>query len=286
MSIEAERENLLVIHPDVFDTHVRQFGSFPETTLYMDAKCKHLALLKQINTLCSVYEAILVGKTMLVLCPEDTRGVRDVLPGLYLRIGSYDAIHECYQLLYKWNHDFHVPRGKFCSSVRPQESIFEALPRGFFTKLCSAIHIAAMCVINCALYRDASTNICQVGHLMYAATHSITGMQLLRGNDLVLTNIAAFLRPNFPTIRLLSFSRRRFTARALKTQLQQLISAGTARNKQFWKVLLNPEKALAAHACESASETVFAAHVLDAFMRDGPRYLGDPIPGQSVERRY
>lgn len=155
----------------------------------------HACLLCQINTIPAIFEATQFSKSVLVLCEGDYERVCDFLPGLYFRIGSNEAIRECYQLLYAWNGGTHMAFANICNAIRRRESLFEAPPDGLLSKYGNLHHIAAMLVIKSMLCNEAQTLLLRIFILSYAAVHSASGFQAFRGHDLILTNITIFTKP-------------------------------------------------------------------------------------------
>lgn len=84
---------------DVFNTCVGRFWGVAETRDYMWARHHAADALLKVNTLAAVEKALDHFTDMLRLCRSDNMGVRDIIPGLLLRLGREQ---ECYDFLKWW----------------------------------------------------------------------------------------------------------------------------------------------------------------------------------------
>ncbi|KAI1120891.1 hypothetical protein F5Y10DRAFT_113679 [Nemania abortiva] len=84
---------------NVFETGVGRFWGIVGTRDYMTARCAAADALLQIDTIKAVEKALAHYQDMLRLCRSDNLGVRDIVPGLLLRLGREQ---ECYDFLKWW----------------------------------------------------------------------------------------------------------------------------------------------------------------------------------------
>ncbi len=111
-SISKSREKLekeeatLRAHPgdiltpsNIFENGVGRFWGLIETRSYMRARFAAADALLRIDTITAVEKALAHFQDMLQLCRSDNLGVRDIVPGLLLRLGREQ---ECYDFLKWW----------------------------------------------------------------------------------------------------------------------------------------------------------------------------------------
>ncbi|KAI1266495.1 hypothetical protein F5Y18DRAFT_444957 [Xylariaceae sp. FL1019] len=84
---------------NVFENGVGSFWGLIDTRDYMRARFAAADALLQIDTTKSVEKALAHFQDMLRLCRSDNLGVRDIVPGLLLRLGR---VQECYDFLKWW----------------------------------------------------------------------------------------------------------------------------------------------------------------------------------------
>lgn len=84
---------------NVFENGVGRFWGLIDTRDYMRARFAAADALLQINTIKAVEKALAHFQDMLRLCRSDNLGVRDIVPGLLLRLGREQ---ECYDFLKWW----------------------------------------------------------------------------------------------------------------------------------------------------------------------------------------
>ncbi|KAI1452531.1 hypothetical protein F4805DRAFT_26772 [Annulohypoxylon moriforme] len=84
---------------NIFENGVGRFWGLVETRDYMRARFAAANALLQINTINAVEKALAHFQDMLRLCRSDNLGVRDIVPGLLLRLGREQ---ECYDFLKWW----------------------------------------------------------------------------------------------------------------------------------------------------------------------------------------
>lgn len=101
-----QEEATLRAHPgdmflpsNVFENGVGKFWGFVGTRDYMMARFAAADALLQIDTIKAVEKALAHFQDMLRLCRSDNLGVRDIVPGLLLRLGKEQ---ECYDFLKWW----------------------------------------------------------------------------------------------------------------------------------------------------------------------------------------
>ncbi|KAI0439391.1 hypothetical protein F4803DRAFT_531315 [Xylaria telfairii] len=101
-----EEEATLRAHPgdillpsNVFENGVGRFWGLIETRSYMRARFAAADALLQIDTIKAVEKALAHFQDMLRLCRSDNLGIRDIIPGLLLRLGREQ---ECYDFLKWW----------------------------------------------------------------------------------------------------------------------------------------------------------------------------------------
>ncbi|KAH8163738.1 hypothetical protein CIB48_g4509 [Xylaria polymorpha] len=101
-----EEEATLRAHPgdillpsNVFENGVGRFWGLIETRGYMRARFAAADALLQIDTIKAVEKALAHFQDMLRLCRSDNLGIRDIVPGLLLRLGREQ---ECYDFLKWW----------------------------------------------------------------------------------------------------------------------------------------------------------------------------------------
>ncbi|OTA58352.1 hypothetical protein K449DRAFT_415824 [Hypoxylon sp. EC38] len=97
---------------NVFENGVGRFWGLIETRDYMNARFAAADDLLQINTIKAVEKALAHFQDMLRLCRSDNLGVRDIVPGLLLRLGREQ---ECYDFLKWWAvvNDEHHYKGRY-----------------------------------------------------------------------------------------------------------------------------------------------------------------------------
>ena len=81
-----------------FESSVDHFGSIPETHNYMRVRHDHVGAFIEVKNRTAMQTALYHLLDMLRLDRLDTMGVRDLMPGLYIRL---DQDQECYEFL-KW----------------------------------------------------------------------------------------------------------------------------------------------------------------------------------------
>lgn len=83
-----------------FENSVDHFGAISETRNYMRVRHAHVGTLLEIKNRTAVQSALGHLLDMLRLDRRDTMGVRDLIPGLYIRLDRYQ---ECYDFLKWWS---------------------------------------------------------------------------------------------------------------------------------------------------------------------------------------
>ncbi|KAI0474229.1 hypothetical protein F4859DRAFT_83156 [Xylaria cf. heliscus] len=95
-----KEEATLRAHPGgAFENGVGRFWGLIETRDYMRARFAAADALLQIDTIKAVEKALAHFQDMLRLCRSDNLGIRDIVPGLLLRLGREQ---ECYDFLKWW----------------------------------------------------------------------------------------------------------------------------------------------------------------------------------------
>ncbi|KAI0405846.1 hypothetical protein F4802DRAFT_560935 [Xylaria palmicola] len=152
-----EEEAALRAHPgdiltptDVFENGVGRFWGLVGTRDYMRARFAAANALLQIDTIKAVEKALAHFQDMLRLCRSDNLGVRDIVPGLLLRLGREQ---ECYDFLKWWA----VTDDGWGDASRPYLDIrgadtFEAV--GAFPGNLSLSQLAILALLKVRLYLD------------------------------------------------------------------------------------------------------------------------------------
>ncbi len=98
-TLRAHPGESLFMPADVFNTGVGRFWSLVDTRDYMRARFAAADALLRVDTLDAAKKALWHFTDMLRLCRADNLGVRDIVPGLLLRLGREQ---ECYDFLKWW----------------------------------------------------------------------------------------------------------------------------------------------------------------------------------------
>lgn len=85
---------------DLFEEHVGNFWAISDTRNYMRARyAVVLYMIAQFDNTDAIQASLDHLTEMLYLCRSDNQGVRDLMPGLYLRLGQDQ---ECYDFVKRW----------------------------------------------------------------------------------------------------------------------------------------------------------------------------------------
>lgn len=253
---------------EFFVHHIGDFWAFQETRDYMGAKQEYFLFL----SCCldfekpAVHEAIVQGKDMLRLCRKDNLAVRQDLPGLFLLLGTYDAMQECYEFVKCWvkyepdkktlQSPFDLTRGAdMCEPVWTEMADIYGMMMVAFP--------VAVTVIKMRLFLHLRSFQTHIMTMLIATTQHHSFMSHFRSNECVLRSVAAFLLPGYPCFRVPS--RKNVSLRALQTrlhaQVQEMITLVERYNSRIWKIFVNPLKALQCSLpryfiCGSAEEAI------------------------------
>ncbi|KAI1146774.1 hypothetical protein F4825DRAFT_439658 [Nemania diffusa] len=97
--LEKEEATLRARPGNIFENGVGRFWGLTDTRDYMRARCAAADALLQIDTIKAAEKALAHFQDMLRLCRSDNLGIRDIVPGLLLRLGREQ---ECYDFLKWW----------------------------------------------------------------------------------------------------------------------------------------------------------------------------------------
>ncbi|KAI8623570.1 hypothetical protein F5Y19DRAFT_468400 [Xylariaceae sp. FL1651] len=97
--LDKEEATLRAYPGNPFETGVGRFWALHETRDYMRARFAAANALLQIDTIKAIKKALAHFQDMLRLCRSDNLGIRDIIPGLLLRLGREQ---ECYDFLKWW----------------------------------------------------------------------------------------------------------------------------------------------------------------------------------------
>ncbi|KAI0860277.1 hypothetical protein F4860DRAFT_504132 [Xylaria cubensis] len=154
-----EEEAALRAHPgdillpsNIFENGVGRFWGLTGTRDYMRARCAAADALLQVDTIKAVEKALAHFQDMLRLCRSDNLSIRDVVPGLLLRLGREQ---ECYDFLKWWavvdyNNDWSalsLPYLNICGA-----DAFEAV--GAFASHLSLSQLVILALLKLRLYLD------------------------------------------------------------------------------------------------------------------------------------
>jgi len=241
-----EEELLLRSETDHFERSFGRFGTFPETELYMQARCAYFHFLQNdLGTEAALLEAIQQGKEILQLWRQDGHGIRVNLTLIYLRLNTYEAMQHCYDHIkwfdtfedlsspYDWN-DMSLPYLNIVNADMCEE-VYPLPAEGGLTNLVALAWIKLRLLFLISVFTVA------VHQLIDATVHQSSPLTLLRGNQGVLLTVITFLRPNLPCFANHSLLR---LLPNLFAQVHSIIgSVEEHRNKHIWRLLAHPEQA-------------------------------------------
>ncbi|KAF9535243.1 hypothetical protein CPB83DRAFT_872246 [Crepidotus variabilis] len=223
-----------------FEISVGYFWGIHETRPYMRARMDLVTQLLQVNTLVSVASCLEHLRDMLRLCRGDNLGVRDIIPGLYLRL---NRDQECYDFL-KCLSFLNLKNEDVIKGIEVFKSRFECA------------HAIAVVLLKLRMLLDPrdvlASSVYNTEKLNYDTVRVVQ-------DSLATRSPIWSARPE-----LLAQEGLAERIKLLETQLDALFKYIDRSNKWFWKALLEYEKYLAvpvsAYSSGSREEMVLLIH--------------------------
>lgn len=247
VSAEFQRDGI-----DVFRDEVGHFWGLFETRPYMRRRHDHFVALNQIDTYPAIQEALVQGRDMLRLCRSDNMGVRKLMVPLFLRLGTFKGMQDCYDFVKWWltcDPDGHYDWGNtslpYLNIVGAD--VLEPLYSKLVGKYGDLHNSVGVTVIKMRLLFQLNEFCAQFGILILSTASAASFLHKFRGNLGALGTVAAFLRPSYPC-----FANKRVTQllalqETLRHQVHTLLEhIEKHQNKRIWKALVNPTKVMQA----------------------------------------
>ena len=252
---------------NVYVTHVGRFWKILDARSYLAVRYRYVMEIADFCTEWAFNEALEHGKDMLRLCRGDNLRVRALMPTFYLGLGTYQGMQDCYDFIKWWctcdpegHYDWdnvslpylNIKDADMC------ESIFVNVKN----KGSLLTHSVAMTVIKMLLQLELQSFFDSVDTLLRCTVRQSCVVQLLRGNDHILTTIADYLWPTAPSFSTAALAKRtaksdprmksvpstavavrlRILYRALGEQVKSLLDdIETNLNPLIWKAIVNPD---------------------------------------------
>ncbi|KAK4194884.1 hypothetical protein QBC40DRAFT_237676 [Triangularia verruculosa] len=221
---ELEREEaLLRAKPDdMFNNGVGHFWGITDTRDYMRARHAAADALLQVDTRAAVEKALEHFLDMLRLCRSDNLGVRDIIPGLFLRLGREQ---ECYDFLKWWATADPDGTYNWGDTTLPHLDIHGAdvfEPIDMFSEDTSLCHLSMLTLLKLRLYLDMD--------------HWQTAIE--NGNREPYRPVGKLVRNKVHAIDLQTMST---LVERLRTQYRALIRRVHTANPHFWNALVDSD---------------------------------------------
>ena len=215
---------------DVFNTGVGKFWGYSETRSYMRARFAAADKLLKVDTGAAIEKALAHFMDMLRLDKSDSLSVRNIVPGLLLRL---EREQQCYDFLKQWALMDHI-------GVRGANA-FEPIDV-FCSEDCSLSHLAILTLLKLRLFLDLE----QIGQPDYDYDDQISR-----------TPLGSFIRAQLRSRRNVSA----MTA-VVKHQYLELCKVVNEANPHFWDILVDEEipPLPNAHSPGTAEEAHLAVH--------------------------
>lgn len=258
----------ILLPSKVFENGVGRFWGLIDTRNYMRARFAAADALLQIDTMKAVEKALVHFQDMLRLCRSDNLGVRDIVPGLLLRLGREQ---ECYDFLkwwavtaddYNWG-DLSLPY----LDIRGADA-FEAVSA--FASNLSLSQIATLTLLKLSLYLDIEPyNPEYLDFDSPGLSWPPSPTEFMRPiGEIVQKKVRTINKSNVPEV-----------SESLQTEYQALFEMVHKKNPYFWEALLdtsedNPslpseyslgsaeEAILAVYQCKKAWEESYDAIIM------------------------
>ncbi|KAK3361507.1 hypothetical protein B0T24DRAFT_641736 [Lasiosphaeria ovina] len=204
---------------DVFNNGVGEFWGILDTRDYMRARFAAADALLQVQTVSAVEKALAHFTDMLRLCRSDNLSVRDIVPGLLLRLGREQ---ECYDFIKWWatiddedhyNGDYDWGDNKLPYLDLRGEDAFEAIDK------------------------------VATGSLSHVVILTLLKLRLILDLERFENGLNEWDRPLGSLVQKRLRSRNRFaiSTKELQNQYQKLLRIVHNRNPHFWEMLVNDE---------------------------------------------
>ncbi|XDG09919.1 hypothetical protein ABKA04_009534 [Annulohypoxylon sp. FPYF3050] len=255
----------ILLPSNVFENGVGRFWGLHDTRDYMRARFAAADALLQANTIKAVEKALAHFQDMLRLCRSDNLGIRDIVPGLLLRLGREQ---ECYDFLkwwavvdddYDWG-DVSLPYLDICGA-----DAFEEV--GAFASCLSLSQLAILALLKLRLYLDIESYDPQTMDSDSLWPPPPTEFMRPIG-EIALEKVDTITSSDVPEI-----------SESLKDQYQALIGMVHKKNPYFWEALVDAsedtpslpsaysqgsveEAILAVYQCKKAWEESYDADVM------------------------
>ncbi|KAK0653686.1 hypothetical protein QBC41DRAFT_377736 [Cercophora samala] len=207
---------------DVFNTSVGHFWGILDTRDYMRARYAAADALPQTKTRAAVEKALEHFVDMLRLCRSDNLGVRDIVPGLLLRLGKEQ---ECYDFLKWWATADPDGNYDWGDTTLPYLNIHGAdvfEPIDMFSNDASLCHLSMLTLLKLRLYLDLDVWLTAI----------------LNGDREPDRPVGKLIRTTVSSLNLQSLSTLAITLKAQYRALTQLVHTA---NQHYWNALVDSE---------------------------------------------
>eukprot|EP01032_Pedospumella_encystans_P007763 gene7763-9271_t len=212
----------------------------------------HFSLLAEIGTYPAIQEALVQGRDMLRLCRSDNMGVRNRMIPLFLRLGSFKGMQDCYDFVKWWYTCDPDGRYDWANTSLPYLNIsgadmLEPLYPQLVGKYGDLHFSVGVAVIKMLLLFQLNEFFAQFNALLLSTRATSSFVHNFRGNHGILGTVIAFLRPGYPCFANRSITQLRTLQGTLHQQVHTLLEhAEMHQNQRIWKALVNPAKVLRA----------------------------------------
>ncbi|KAI0454315.1 hypothetical protein F5B21DRAFT_240231 [Xylaria acuta] len=221
----------ILLPSNIFENGVGRFWGLTETRDYMRARFAAADALLQIDTIKAVEKALAHFQDMLRLCRSDNLGVRDIVPGLLLRLGREQ---ECYDFLKWWavaDDEYHYNgRYDWADVSLPYLDIcgadaFEAVDA--FASHLSLSQLVILALLKLRLYLDIEPYDPQ--YMDFGSPWPPTPTEFLRPiGEIAQKKVRTITSSDVPEI-----------SESLKDQYQALFGMVRKKNPHFWEALVD-----------------------------------------------
>ncbi|KAE9973220.1 hypothetical protein BLS_005919 [Venturia inaequalis] len=238
-TMEEEEQELRRLNGDIFEEEEGRFWGIHETRPYMRARYAFVEALVKVGT----YDAVEVAydnlRDMLRLCRGDNMGVRDVIPGLLLRLGRDQ---ECYDFIKWWNTEGNGNSFDWVDMDLPyldvkDADVFES-PEYLCREFGALAHTVAATLVKVKVMLDLED---------LAALNDLGDDPKKLPQELV-DKIKKFT-PRSPIVsknKDIMDGKSTLSPNTLAIQIADMYESVEKRNKHFWQALVNPGRHLGA----------------------------------------
>ncbi|TRX92218.1 hypothetical protein FHL15_006833 [Xylaria flabelliformis] len=217
----------VLLPSNVFENGVGRFWGLTGTRDYMRARCAAADALLQIDTIKAVEKALAHFQDMLRLCRSDNLGIREVVPGLLLRLGREQ---ECYDFLKWWavtdynndRDDVSRPYLDICGA-----DAFEAV--GAFVSHLSLSQLVILALLKLRLYLDIESYDSEYADFQSWLSWPPSPADFMRPiGEIVKKKVRTITSSDVPEI-----------SESLKDQYQALFQIVHKENPHIWEALVD-----------------------------------------------